>query len=128
MAISNHRLLAMDERGVTATLPPLVFLKRFLQHVLPPGFVKIRHYGLLASGNVTTRLERARALLGGEVAGAVDDHRLHDDPDEPWPALLAAVADIDISLCPACGERAVQRLPLPSPRAHGARAPPAVAA
>jgi hypothetical protein len=35
----------------------------FLQHVLPFGFVKIRHYGLLASGNVATRLERARALL-----------------------------------------------------------------
>jgi len=136
VAISNTRILSATPEAVTfrtrgdetATLAPLVFLKRFLQHVLPPGFVKIRHYGLLASGNVTTRLERARALLGAGAAGAIDEHRHDHDPDEPWPALLTAVADIDISLCPACGERAVQRLPLPSPRAHGARAPPAVAA
>ena len=136
VAISNARILSATPDAVTfrtrgdetAKLAPLAFLKRFLQHVLPPGFVKIRHYGLLASGNVTTRLERARALLGAGAAGAIDEHRHDHDPDEPWPALLAAVADIDISLCPACGERAVQRLPLPSPCAHGARAPPAVAA
>jgi hypothetical protein len=132
VAISNARILSATPRAVTfrtrgdatATLGPVAFLRRFLQHVLPPGFVKIRHYGLLASGNVTTRLERARALLGGATATPVDEPHADGDPDEPWPELLAAVADIDVSLCPACGERAVQRLPLPPPLHAPARAPP----
>lgn len=134
VAISNARILSATPGAVTfrtrgdetATLAPLAFLKRFLQHVLPPGFVKIRHYGLLASGNVMTRLERARAVLRTGAAGPVDEASHHGDPDEPWSALLAAVADIDVSLCPGCGERAVQRLPLPFPRAPVARAPPEV--
>jgi hypothetical protein len=71
VAISNQRLLAVDEAGVrfvtraekTATLAPDVFIGRFLQHVLPDGFVKIRHFGLLAAGNVNTKLVVARRLL-----------------------------------------------------------------
>jgi len=137
VAISNSRLVSATDESVTfrtrgdqtATLPPLVFLSRFLQHVLPHGFVKIRHYGLLASGNVTTRLERARVLLGG------DDSQRDDPPtdqncetDEPWPELLAAVAAVDVTLCPSCGAHAVQRGPLPSHLPSGARAPPQVAA
>ena len=50
----------------TATLAPEQFIHRFLQHVLPTGFVKIRHYGLMASGNATTKLEVARRLLEAE--------------------------------------------------------------
>lgn len=137
VAISNSRLVSATDETVTfrtrgdqtASLPPLVFLKRFLQHILPRGFVKIRHYGLLASGNVTTRLERARALLGGGAPWRDDqlpDH--HDDPDEPWPELLAAVAGVDITLCPSCGAHAVRRGPLPSPRPPTARGPPEAAA
>lgn len=133
VAISNARILSATPEVVTfrtrgdetTKLAPLAFLKRFLQHVLPPGFVKIRHYGLLASGNVTTRLERARALLGGVPTTDVEED-CPGDPDEPWPALLAAVADIDVSLCRSCGERAVQRLPLPFQGTAVARAPPEV--
>jgi hypothetical protein len=74
VGISNYRLLSMDERAVTfrtkdgntATVSGVEFLRRFVQHVLPPGFVKIRHYGLMASSNATTRLEHARSLLGGK--------------------------------------------------------------
>ena len=132
VAISNARILSATRDAVTfrtrgdatATLPTLAFLQRFLQHVLPHGFVKIRHYGLLASGNVTTRLERARALLGGAPTTPLDETLSGDDPDEPWPELLAAVADIDMSLCPSCGQRAVRRLPLPSPFRALARALP----
>ena len=67
VAISNSRLLAMDERGVTfrwkdyrakgktrhkaMTLTPEEFMRRFLLHVLPGGFHRIRHYGLLANGS-----------------------------------------------------------------------------
>ncbi len=137
VAISNSRLVSATNEIVTfrtrgdhtAALPPLVFLRRFLQHVLPHGFVKIRHYGLLASGNVTTRLERARALLGG--GGAEREHLPADqesDPDEAWSERLADGAAVDLSPCPSCGAHAVQRGPLPSHHPTSARAPPEVAA
>jgi hypothetical protein len=79
VAISNSRLLAMDERGVTfrwkdyrakgqtrhkaMTLSPLEFMRRFLLHVLPGGFHRIRHYGLLANSNRRDDLTLARELL-----------------------------------------------------------------
>jgi hypothetical protein len=84
----------------------------------------IRHYWPLASGNLTTRLERARALLGGGPPADFDADDRGSDPDETWPALLVAVAHIDVALCPRCGERTVCRSPLPSPLRALARAPP----
>ena len=77
VAISNARLVAMNEgrvrfryrdyrddsRTKQMTLSAEEFLRRFLLHVLPKRFVRIRHYGLLASRNVTTRLARCRQLL-----------------------------------------------------------------
>ena len=84
VAISNSRLLALDERGVTfrwkdyrasktgkgrthhktMTLAPAEFMRRFLLHVLPGGFHRIRHYGLLANGSRRSNLAAARQLLG----------------------------------------------------------------
>jgi hypothetical protein len=80
VAISNSRLLALDERGVTfrwkdyrakgktrykaMTLAPEEFMRRFLLHVLPSGFHRIRHCGLLANGHRKASLATARALLG----------------------------------------------------------------
>ncbi|MCW5663961.1 MAG: IS91 family transposase [Piscinibacter sp.] len=79
VAISNSRLLAMDERGVTfrwkdyrakgrtrykaMTLACDEFMRRFLLHVLPGGFHRIRHYGLLANGNRRHNLATIRSLL-----------------------------------------------------------------
>jgi Putative transposase len=79
VAISNSRLIAMDEQGVTfrwkdyrakgkkgyrpMTLPPEEFMRRFLLHVLPGGFHRIRHYGLLANGARKINLALARELL-----------------------------------------------------------------
>jgi hypothetical protein len=79
VAISNSRLMAMDERGVTfrwndyrakgptrhkaMTLQPAEFMRRFLLHVLPTGLHRIRHYGLLANGCRTASLALARELL-----------------------------------------------------------------
>jgi hypothetical protein len=79
VAISNRRLLALDERGVsfrwkdyrakgktrykTMTLSAQEFMRRFLLHVLPSGFHRIRHYGLLANAARTNNLARARELL-----------------------------------------------------------------
>lgn len=71
VGISNERLVSIDERGVTfrtkdgnaVTIAGHELLARFVQHVLPPRFVKIRHYGLHASSHATTRLEIARQRL-----------------------------------------------------------------
>jgi hypothetical protein len=79
VAISNRRLLALDERGVTfrwkdyrahgrtrhktMTLSPEEFMRRFLLHVLPSGFHRIRHYGLLANGTRQHHIDTARQLL-----------------------------------------------------------------
>ena len=133
VAISNARLVSMDDQAVvfrtrgsdTAALPPTEFIGRFLQHILPSGFVKIRHFGLLASRNVNTKLEGARALLpaaapvpsNGEFA---DDDGLPVgpiDPNLPWPALLLALTGHDVLLCPRCQQRAIVRQLLPPARA-----------
>ena len=79
VAISNRRLLALDERGVTfrwkdyrahgrtrhktMTLGPEEFMRRFLLHVLPSGFHRIRHYGLLANATRQHHIDTARQLL-----------------------------------------------------------------
>jgi hypothetical protein len=79
VAIANSRLVAMDEHGVTfrwkdyrakgrtrhktMTLGADEFMRRFLLHVLPAGFHRIRHYGLLANGSRKANLARARELL-----------------------------------------------------------------
>jgi hypothetical protein len=83
VAISNSRLLALDERGVTfrwkdyrakgrtrckaMTLAPEEFMRRFLLHVLPGGFHRIRHYGLLANGSRKLSLAAARQFLAVPV-------------------------------------------------------------
>jgi hypothetical protein len=69
--IANSRLVSVThdavtfrtKNGNTCTLPPHEFIRRFLLHVLPHGYTKIRHYGLLAAGNVHTKLARARELI-----------------------------------------------------------------
>jgi hypothetical protein len=85
VAISNSRLLALDERGVTfrwkdyraegrtrhkiMTLTTQEFMRRFLLHVLPSGFHRIRHYGLLAHAHRRHNIATARALLQGPAPG-----------------------------------------------------------
>jgi hypothetical protein len=82
VALSNHRLVKLAEGRVTfryhdyadsrkeklLTLSAEEFLRRFVQHVLPKGFMKIRHYGLLASRQREARLRQARRLLLPQLA------------------------------------------------------------
>lgn len=108
VAISNYRLLSMDDGGVTfatkdgktATLAPMEFIRRFLMHVLPKDFVKIRHYGLKAASNVHTKLKRAKEILeaeqGPQSAGG-------DDLGETWLEQMQALTGVDLSVCPRCG-------------------------
>lgn len=135
VAISNSRLLAMDERGVTfrwkdyrpkgetrykaMTLSPEEFMRRFLLHVLPSGFHRTRHYGLLANGARRLNLAAARQLLGMQVAASAavaDDAAANDEPDSKPPTFV----------CRHCGRPMVIVLLLaPEP---SIRAPPRASA
>jgi Putative transposase/Transposase zinc-binding domain len=107
VAISNSRLIAMDERGVvlrwkdyrakgatrhkTMTLAPEEFMRRFLLHVLPGGFHRIRHYGLLANGSRKSSLPLARALLhvAPTAQASADSAESADDSHSaPAPAFV----------------------------------------
>ena len=66
----------------TLTITALEFIRRFLFHVLPQRFVRIRHYGLLASRNVDTQLALARGLLGGELCIGTDRGEVHILPGD----------------------------------------------
>jgi Putative transposase/Transposase zinc-binding domain len=96
VAIANSRLIALDERGVTfrykdyrsngqtryrtMTLAADEFIRRFLLHVLPKGFHRIRHYGLLASAGCKSNIARARELIAAPMA-AIDRPAAHDTAD-----------------------------------------------
>ncbi len=113
VAISNSRLIALDDNGVTfkwkdyragkanggrprqevMTLATDEFIRRFLLHVLPQGFHRIRHYGLFANGGRTENLARARELL-----------QVPPPQDEPEPVTPADDrADTLSTPCPRCG-------------------------
>ena len=115
VAISNSRLVSLDQRGVTfrykdyrrdgqarygtMTLSADEFIRRFLLHVLPKGFHRIRHYGLLASAGCKTNIARARQLMAAPMA-EVDPPTVNDtaDPD--------ATTD-HRPPCPCCGGRMI---------------------
>ena len=123
IAISNRRLIALDETGVTfrykdyrrdgsdrqriMTLASDEFIRRFLLHVLPQGFHRIRHYGLLASAGRRANIARARELLAAPVPAEAEEPASPPDPRPP---------------CPCCGGRMV--VVEIFPRAAQARAPP----
>jgi hypothetical protein len=111
VAIANSRLIACDDTGVTfrwkdyrakgrerhkvMTLATDEFIRRFLIHVLPSGFHRIRHYGLFANGGRAENLARARELLG---VSPTQNEPNDADADEPPTSLLP---------CPCCGGRMI---------------------
>jgi hypothetical protein len=113
VAISNSRLIAADATGITfsykdyriegpgryktMTLKPDEFIRRFLIHVLPCGFHRIRHCGLLASGTKTETIARARQL----IAAVAPVQTVH----QPQPPDSAAATDQATHPCPCCGGR-----------------------
>jgi hypothetical protein len=111
-AISNHRLIDLVDgqvtfrwkdyahggRPSTITLDAVEFARRFLMHVLPAGFVRIRHYGLLANGHRQEKLARCRELLGMAVTPQADTGPT--DAVTP-PAREATVTPTRV--CPRCG-------------------------
>ena len=101
VAISNSRLLRFDEAGVTfrykdyrqagadrqqvMTVAANEFIRRFLLHVLPKGFHRIRHYGLLASATRKVVLNHVRELLGVVPPATTDAQAEPDDGRPPCP-------------------------------------------
>lgn len=137
VAISNHRLIDIDDNAVrfktkdgkTESLPPTEFIRRFLDHILPNGFVKIRHYGLYASTHVPGRLEQARALLLAKIHPTPAAPPLAKPPDiktMSWRELLTKLTGKDPLLCPQCGLGTMQHVEVipPAPAATNARGPP----
>lgn len=112
VAISNSRLIRLDERGVTfrykdyrrsdadqqqvMTLSAHEFIRRFLLHCLPRGFHRIRHYGLLASGTRKANLERARQLLALVPPAADETPAEPRDPRPPCPCCGGTMIIIEI--------------------------------
>ena len=115
VAISNRRLIACDQKGVTfkwkdyrlkgperyqvMTLATYEFIRRFLMHVLPAGFHRIRYYGLLASGNRAENIARARELLTPPIIPVDAIKAIGPNAAEPKPPTT--------NLCPCCGGRMV---------------------
>lgn len=124
VAISDHRMVAVSDDavtfrtkdGATTTVAPDEFIRRFLLHVLPDGFHKIRHYGLYAAAHVHRGQPVARALLGASDVTDPADHDHEDDPGKEDPE--AELTGRDPRRCPACGDLAVVCRPLPSPTPH----------
>lgn len=125
VGLSNQRLVHFNghdvcfrtKHGKTTTIDAVEFVRRFLLHVLPTGFVKIRHYGLVAAANATTRLEIARCLL---LSQEVTPNAAPSEPKPPagWRDLLLALTGIDLLVCPACGGRSIERHALPLEYRH----------
>ena len=134
VAIANSRLVSMDgdqvsfrwkdyadhHRTKVMTVSAEEFLRRLLLHVLPKGFVRIRHFGLLASVNVATKLQRCRQLLGQETPS---------DPPPPkgWIERVLEWTGQDPRRCPQC-HGLLERRPLPRSLPEAGQQPDAMLA
>ena len=109
VAISNHRLVSLEDGRVTftyknrkteqiqqITVNAVEFIRRFLLHALPNGFVKIRHYGFLANRNRANNLAKLRQLHALPQSGKVVEKSVQE--------MMLSLTGADISLCPCCGK------------------------
>ena len=119
VAISDHRLVALHDDAVTfrtknggqVTLTPQEFIRRFLLHVLPSGFHKIRHFGLYSSAHVHNKLPAAAALLGKPRPAEPEPQTSDDDHD--FEDVVLQLTGEDLRRCPCCDDGILLRHPLP---------------
>lgn len=125
-AISNERLISFDARSVrfrykdtahgrrrkTMALDAEEFLRRFTLHVLPRGFNRIRHYGLLANRNKRALLASARAALGAAAPASTAA------PTESVIAFWQRIAHLDIQRCPQCRLGTLRVVAVLAPQPH----------
>jgi hypothetical protein len=142
VAISNHRLLRIENGRVVfrwkdyrddgqqklTSLAGVEFIRRYLMHVLPVGFQRIRSYGLLANRHRSKNLEQCRWLLG--VSAPVEEMAgdSADGAEESLEAEIERLTGLDPRRCPACGEGRLSLLAKVASKEdqllHSARAPP----
>lgn len=133
VAISNHRLVKIEDDKVffqykdyaddhaqkTMALDAVEFIRRFLQHVVPSGFVRIRHFGFLANRCRAEKLKLCRQLLQSSSTLPSTPALAHEPASDPVTETL-----VERHHCPQCGTGRmiiVQRLePMPSPSARSA--------
>jgi hypothetical protein len=131
IAISNHRLLELKDGRVSftwknykqggrrqvLTLEAGEFIRRFLLHTLPDGFVRIRFYGLLANAHRAQKLARCRELLGvAATAESADEGQAKPD----WVERLRALTGRDPLACPKCEQGRLACIRILSPPARAA--------
>lgn len=122
VAISNQRIQDFDghsvrfatKGGQAITLAAEEFIRRFLLHILPAGFTKIRHYGLHAACNAKTKLALAKRIL--DTQSGARQTAITTPPPPSFRELLTLLTGVDPLRCPVCAS-VMQRRPLP-------RAPP----
>ncbi len=116
VAISNHRLTGCDAAKVTfrardnhhpgrhrlVTLLAQEFIRRFLLHILPARFVKIRHFGLMASCNAKTKLETARTLISQQSSGDKLAGAAVSKETKTWRELMHSLTGMNLTICPQC--------------------------
>jgi len=133
IAISNHRLLDIKQGDVTftwkdykqdgkqriMTLEADEFIRRFLMHVLPDGFVRIRYYGLLANCHRAKKLARCRDILN------VCQAHCENPGKQDWVQLLIALTGKDPFQCPKCAHGRMVRVQVMQPAPYSrTRSPP----
>jgi hypothetical protein len=133
IAISNERLVAFESEHVTfryrdrahqnrrrhMRLPSQDFVSRFLRHVVPPRFVRVRHFGLLANAICSARLALARRLLHAPAPPEPQD-----TPKESRLDVLRRLTGSDPTLCPVCRQGRLEVvMEFPRPTSADARSP-----
>lgn len=115
VAISNNRIVYFDDQFVVfkwrdyrnnnkekfMTVTVEEFIRRFLLHVLPQKFVKIRHYGILSNRNRTTKLKKCKTILGKVLIKNDGNKKLTTEE------LLLKIIGTDVNICPCCGGKMV---------------------
>jgi hypothetical protein len=126
VAISNHRIQGMHEGKVmfqwkdygdnnqkkVMALDASEFIRRFLLHILPQRFVKIRHYGLLSNRNRRTLLKKCKILLG-QPSSAKETSKT-----EEWKELLLRITGKDVSVCPCCNTGRMVEIKILKPQCY----------
>ena len=128
VALSNDRLVKLEGNQVTfrwrdsadnnkiklLPLEAFEFIRRFLLHVLPDQFVKIRYYGILSHRSRKGKLLRCKKLLGVSTR-----EQSKDSPKESWQDLLTRITGIDPRVCPHCGKGEMIQKEILLPRHNG---------
>ena len=116
VALSNNRIVNVEDGKVTftyrdrknadvkktMTLTAEKFIRRFLLHVLPQGFVRIRHFGFLSNRYKKKNIQKCRELIDNLPAGRRGPQQSLDRPEKTTQELMLDLTGIDISICPCC--------------------------